>query len=209
MKKLTLKIKNKVKLDKNLTIFLFVLLIIGIISGSIFAGILNESDKILVDQHLNSFLTNIEVGQVDYFSIFKSNLISSLFNSIIIWLLGMSIIGIIVIVVMFFSSSFILGFTIGSVISTFGFKGCLFALIYSFPFEIINLLMLLILVMYAMSFSFKLIFSIFKKQTVNFKLIINRYTIILLITLGINIINTLYNSYLMPNIIKSVINFIR
>lgn len=207
--KIIAKIKNKVNMDKNLSIFLFVLLIVGIISGSIFASILNSSDKILVNEHLNSFLTSIEQNNLDYFSTFKNNLGQELLNTIIIWLLGISVIGLPIIIIMYFSTNFILGFTIGCIISTFKFKGCLFALIYTFPFEIINILVLMLLVMYSMSFSFKMIYSVIKKKTIDFKLMINKYLIILIISIITNIISVIYNSYLFPIILKSLITFIR
>jgi stage II sporulation protein M len=209
MKKIVTKVKNKVKLDKNLSVFLFVLLIVGLISGSIFASILNDSDKFLVTEHLNSFLTNIEQNKLDYLTTFKNNLLEHLLNTIIIWLLGISVIGLPIIIVMYFSKSFILGFTIGCIINTFKFKGVLFALIYTFPFEIINILVLMLLVMYSMSFSFKMIYSVFKKKTIDFKIIINKYLIILIISIISNIISCIYNSYLLPIIMKSLITFIR
>lgn len=207
--KIIAKIKNKVNLDKNLSIFLFVLLIVGIISGSIFASILNSSDKILVNEHLNSFLTSIEQNNINYIETFKNNLYQDLLNTIIIWLLGISVIGLPIIIIMYFSNNFILGFTIGCIISTFKVNGCLFALIYTFPFEIINILITMLLVMYSMSFSFKMIYSVLKKKTIDFKFMINKYVIILGITLISNLITVIYSSYLFPNILKSLITFIR
>lgn len=209
MKKIITTVKNKVKLDKNLSLFLFIILVIAIIIGSIFAGILNNSDKILVSEHLNSFLTSIEDNKLDYFVTLKNNLTQDLLNTILIWLLGISIIGLPIIVIMYFSSSFLLGFTIGCIINTFKLKGCLFALIYAFPFEIISILVLMLLVMYSMSFSFKMIYAVFKKKTIDFKIMINKYLIILVISIITNIINALYSTYILPNILKSIITFIR
>lgn len=209
MKKVITKFKNKVKLDKNLSIFLIILLIIGLIAGSIFSSILNTSDKILVNEHLNSFLTNIEQNKINTLETFKNNFFQDLFNSILIWLLGISVIGLPIIIIIYFSSSFILGFTIGSIITTFKLKGCLFAFIYVFPFEIINLLVFMLLVMYSMTFSFKMIYSVLKKKTIDFKIMINKYLIILFITIIINLVTAIYNSYFLPIIIKSLIKFIR
>jgi len=209
MKKIIYKIKSRIKVDKELSIFLFILLIIGIISGSVFASILNNSDKILVTEHLNSFLTNIQNNTIDPFKSFINNLSQDLLYTIIIWLLGISIIGLPIIILMYFSSNFILGFIIGCILNTFKTKGFLLALIYTFPFEIISLLTLTLLVMYAMSFSFKLIYSVLKKKSIDFKIMINKYLIILAISVIINIITAIYNSYALPNIIKSLITFIR
>lgn len=203
------KLKNKVKLDKNLFVFLIVLLLVGIIAGGVFVTILNNSDKTLVNEYINSFVDNIENGQVDYLFVIKNNLITNISYVLIIWLLGISIIGLPIIVIMYFFKIFTLGFTIGSIILSFKFKGVLFALIYAFPAQIFIILALLLLTMYAMSFSFKLIITIFKKKTMDFRLIMNKYFKILLICLIGVIIMSLYDAYVMPNIVKTIISFIR
>lgn len=207
--KLISKFKNRLKVDKELSLFLIILLIIGIISGSIFASILNNSDKILISEHLNTFLTSIENNNLDYITSFKNNITSELLFTIIIWLLGISIIGLPIIIIMYFSTNFILGFTVGSIITTFKIKGCLFALIYVFPSEILKTLSQILLVMYSMSFSFKLFYSVIKKKNIDFKIMINKYLIILAICISVNIITSLYNTFLLPKIIKSIITFIR
>ena len=62
--------------------------------------------------------------------------------------------------------------------------------------------------MYAMSFSFKLIYVIFKKQILDFKLVMNRYLKIFILVLIITFAMTLYDTFLMPKIIKLIIPFI-
>ncbi len=209
MKKVIHTVKSKIKLDKNLIIFLLVLLLVGLISGSIFSTILNSSDELLVNEHLNTFLTNIENNTLDYFNAFKSNFITNILQVILIWLLGISVIGLPIIIFIYFSKTFILGFTIGCILNTFKLRGILFATIYIFPFEVINVIITAILVMYSISFSIKMIYSVFKKKTVDFKFMINKYLIILFICLFSNLINSIYSSYVIPNILKNLISFIR
>ncbi|MBE6149915.1 MAG: hypothetical protein E7170_04265 [Firmicutes bacterium] len=207
--KMISRFKNRLKVDKELSLFLIILLVIGIISGSIFSSILNNNDKTLVTEHLNTFLTSIENNNLDYINSFKNNITTELLYTAIIWLLGISIIGLPIIIIMYFSSNFILGFTIGSIITTFKLKGCLFAFIYVFPSEILKIISQILLVMYSMSFSFKLFYSVIKKKNIDFKLMINKYLTILGICIVVNIITSLYNTFLLPKIIKSIITFIR
>ncbi len=203
------KLKVKVKLDKKILLFLLILLIIGITVGSIFVTILNQSDKSLVSEHLNDFLNNVEENKLDFSLALKNNLINNVLYVLIIWLLGISVIGLPIIIFMFFSKTFILGFSLGAIISTFKTKGILFGLIYTFPGQVISLLFLILLVMYSMSFSFKMIYLIFKKKTLDFKIVMNKYFKILFIVLIIIILMSLYDTYLMPRLIKSIITFIR
>ena len=63
--------------------------------------------------------------------------------------------------------------------------------------------------MYAMTFSFKLIYAIFKKKTIDFKLLINKYTSILFICLITIILTNLYDTFAVPNLIKMLLPIIR
>ena len=203
------KLKIKVKLYKKILLFLLILLIIGITVGSIFVTILNQSDKSLVNEHLNDFLNSVEGNKLDFSLVLKNNLVSNILCVLIIWLLGISVIGLPIIIFMFFSKTFILGFSVGAIISTFKTKGILFSLIYTFPGQVISLLFLILLVMYSMSFSFKMIYLIFKKKTLDFKIVMNKYFKVLLVVLIAIILMSLYDTYLMPRLVKSVITFIR
>lgn len=209
MKKVISKVRNKVKLDKNLLLFFIILLFIGIVVGSVFVVMLNKADQTLIQEYLNGFLDNIQNNKIDYFLVLKNNLWNIVLFISVIWLLGISVIGLPVIVVMFFTKAFLLGFSIGSIIFTYKFKGILFALIYVFPGQVISLLACLILAMYAVSFSMKLIYALIKKKTIDFKYMINRYLLIFLITFTIVVIMSLYDTYLMPRLVHSILSIIR
>ena len=200
--------KLKIKINKKIFVFLFVLMLMGIIAGSIFTTILNSSDKELVINHLNEFIDNINNNRLDYLFALKNNLITNISYVILIWLLGISVIGLPIIIIMFFTKCFILGFSVGAILTTFKLKGILVSLVYVFPGQVISLLFLLLLMMYSMSFTFKMIYAILKKKSIDFKLIMNKYFKILLIVLGTIILMSLYDTYLMPRLIKLLIPFI-
>ena len=200
--------KLKIKINKKIFVFLFVLMLMGIIAGSIFTTILNSSDKELVINHLNEFIDNINNNKLDYLFALKNNLITNISYVILIWLLGISVIGLPIIIIMFFTKCFILGFSVGAVLTTFKLKGILVSLAYVFPGQVISLLFLLLLMMYSMSFTFKMIYAILKKKSIDFKLIMNKYFKILLIVLSVIILMSLYDTYLMPRLIKLLIPFI-
>lgn len=200
--------KLKIKINKKIFVFLFVLMLMGIIAGSIFTTILNSSDKELVINHLNEFIDNINNNKLDYIFALKNNIITNISYVILIWLLGISVIGLPIIIIMFFTKCFILGFSVGAVLTTFKLKGILVSLVYVFPGQVISLLFLLLLMMYSMSFTFKMIYAILKKKSIDFKLIMNKYFKILLIVLSVVILMNLYDTYLMPRLIKLLIPFI-
>ena len=203
-----MKLKNNIKLDKNLLIFLIVLLVVGIISGSLFVTLLSNSDKVLVTEYLNNFLDKLSNHQLDYLYVFKNSIISNVILVIFIWLLGISVIGLPVMLALYFYKSFILGFSVGSIIANYHFKGIVFGIIYAIG-QAILIFGLIVLLIYAMSFSFKIINCILKKKPLDFRLIINKYAFILGIIIVMTLIGCIYNSYLMPIILSSLVNIIR
>ena len=54
-----------------------------------------------------------------------------------------------------------------------------------------------------------MIYLIFKKKTSDFKIVMNKYFKVLLVVLIAIILMSLYDTYLMPRLVKSVITFIR
>lgn len=198
MKKIVNKLKFKVQYDKKLVLFLIIITVIGILTGSLLVTKLSIDDFNLVSSHLNDYLNNID--SLDNLLLLKNNSIN-IIAILLIWLLGISVIGLPIIILIYFIKSFVIGFSVGSIIAVFKTKGILFALAY-IPGEVINLIVYLILTMFAIAFSFKLIISIIKKKSIDFKFLINKYFKVLIYSLVILVLTSLYNAYLMPNIIK-------
>ncbi len=203
MKKILDKFKLKIKIDKRILIFFITLIIVGLVMGIVLASVLSENDKLLVGQHLNDFIKIVESNELDKLTTLKNNVLTTLLYVIGIWLLGISVIGIPIIIGMFFVKCFIIGFSIGSIFISFGFKGSLFALFYAFPSSILTIISLLVLSVYAISFSTFLIYSILNKKTIDFKIMINKYLIVLAVNLGICLLMAVYDTYIMPLLIQN------
>lgn len=207
MKKYLDKLKRNIKINKTLFVFLTVLVIVGLASGALFASILSETDKKIVSDYLNNFIINIKNNNVSQNLI--DTLTCNLGISIIIWIVGISIIGIILIIPLIYIKSFILGFTIAEIIINFKINGILLSLTYIIPNQIINILVYIIISSYSIMISYKMIKSMKNKNNFNFKNIMNRYTYILIFSLIILFITSLYEVYVLPNILKLAIKFIK
>ena len=186
-----------IKIDKKILLFLLILGIVGIIAGSIFVCIINNSDKLIIKEYLLDFVNNNSI-------LIKNNLINNLFCILLIWVLGMSVIGLPFILILYFYKTFVLGFSIGSILYVYNTKGILFSLVYIIPSQIIYFFFIIILMIYSISFSLKLIEGIFFKKNINFKLIFNKYFIIFIILLIIGILVSLYDSYILPYLINLI-----
>ena len=189
--------------EKKKYLFIISIAVIGIFIGIVFANVINKADKILVEDKLTTYFLNIKDNKnINYFG----NLLNSFLNNnlylIIIWLLGLSIIGIVLNNFIIFFKSFVIGFSIGSIINVYLYKGIIGALIYIFPHHIINILVYVVLIYHANNFSIKLFKTLFLKQDNKIKELMPKYLKILLYCFIALSISALLETFLSPFIIK-------
>lgn len=196
------KIWDNLKISKQMLYFLLIITIIALISGSLFSIILDSSDKSLLKESLNTYILNIKQNNIDIFKSFFHLILSETLSISLIWLLGISVIGLPIILFLYFSNTFILGFTIGGLVVNYKFKGLLFSILSTFPHQLINIGIYTILVAYALNISLKILNSIVFKQVLDFKKIINKYIVIGVFSILAIIITTTYETLILPNIIK-------
>lgn len=205
MKKMWDKFKSIFTINKKLLVFLSIISVIAIIAGSILVVLLSNEDKTLTMNYINTYFENISNNKLDYVNALKNSLISNILFVLMIWLLGISVIGVPVIIIMYFSKVFTLGFSISTIISMFKAKGCLYAFLYVFPHHIISLITYVYLITYAIAVSIKLLNAFIKKKSIDFKPIINKYKLVLGVSLIIVIIMSLLEIFLSPFLMKFVL----
>lgn len=195
------KVKRKYKSNKIIINFLLITVLIGVVFGSILVLMLNENDKLMIKDYIIDYSNSFN-SKIDFFNIFKNSLFSNLIYILLIWILGISIIGIPVSIFICFFKGFIIGFSLSSFIYTFKFKGLILGVLTNLP-SILNLLIIVVLSIYSLKFSYVLIRILLKKVTINFKNIIKIYTLILLISIGYIFITSIVETFL-PLLLKSL-----
>lgn len=205
MKKVTDKFKITIKHNKKIIFFLGIIAVIAIIFGSLFSVMLNESDKNLTLEYINNFFENIKNNNLNYILALKNGSISSLGFILIVWLLGVSIIGMPIVLFMYFSKFFVIGFSISSIIKGYGLKGCLLSFAYIFPHHIIYIIVYTILTVYSIKMSIKLISTIIKKDKIDFKPIVNKYLLVLLLSVIIAVLTLLFEVFITPKFINLIL----
>lgn len=203
------KLKKKIYINKNLFVFLLGIIIIGIASGTIFSIMINNQDKILVKEYLETFMDNIVNERLNSKNTLLNTIILKEGYVLLLWALGISIFGIILDLPLLFIKSFILGFSVGSIIINFKLKGILIMLLYIMPHHIINILIYILIAAYSIMLSYRIIKSIKNKQTLNFKTIIIKYRYILLFSVTIIFFTSLYETYIMPKMLKFILILIK
>lgn len=186
------------KRQKIIYLILIGLAIISIITGILFIFTLNKDNTSLINQSIDNYFNN----EINYLSSFFKSIFNNFSYILVMWILGISIIGIPLILFMFIFKSFLLGFSISSIISTYGIKGFLYIIIYLIPNKLIFLIVLLLISFYSISFSIKLLKSFFTKKTIDFKVSIAKYLKILLISLIITLFISLYDGVISIYLLK-------
>ena len=205
MKKIWDKTFKKIHTNKHMLVFLFTLLFMAVLFGSFFATKLSTNDLEEIKSSLDTFFSMTKQNKLNPLPAFFQSFGANMMFTIAIWILGISVIGAPLMIVLFFMKAFTLGFTIASMIKIYHLKGLLYSLIYIFPHQVINLLVFIFFIMFSMSLSITLFQALLKKKTVDFSKVMNRYVFILAITIGILIITSLLEIYLMPFLFRMVV----
>ena len=189
--------------EKKKYLFLISIIVIGIVLGIVFSNILNNNDKVLVEEKLTSYFTNIKDNRdLNYFSNFLNSFLNNNFSLIITWILGLSIIGLVCNLFMLFFKGFTVGFSIGSIINIYLYKGIVGSVLYVFPHILINLFVFLVLVYYANNFSIKLFKVLFLKKEFKFQDTMKKYLKILLYSFILLLVSSILETFLSPFIMK-------
>ena len=202
---------NKVKLidiilpNKRINFFIITVLILGIISGSLFLMMTTDADKSSVINQIGSFFSNISTDSVDSGLAFKNSLIINYLFVFIIWGLGLSMIGVVINLFLTFLKGFLVGFSVGALFLTYSYKGVLASVLYVFLGQIFNIGVVVVLTIYSVMFSLNL-FKIITKGGNN-RLMLKRYIVILMFCIIISFISSILEVYLFPSILKLVVKY--
>ena len=196
MKKLILEIKQN-KLLLLLTILAIVFTIIGIF----FPAILTEANKELIKNNIIKFINKIDNNEINYLSALFYSSWNNILVTFILWILGISLIGIPFIIIIYIFKCFLTGFSFTSILITYGVKGSITAMIYSIP-NTLNSFGSLLLSYYALSLSITIYKCIFKRENKNWSTITKQYIKLGIFFLLYTIIISVIESYIIPNILR-------
>ena len=198
------KAKFKLKFDvlnkKTYFIFLISLFLIGLTSGIVFFILLINSGKEEIVNNVNSYFTLSD--NYNYLSILLDSIKNNFSNVILLWLLGISVIGIFIIIFLYFIEGFSIGFIISSIFYSFKYKGIVGSILYLFPGKLLYLLIIFILTFFAGIFSFNLIKNIIKKEEQTLNIYFRKYLKILGLCLAFALLISFLETFITPLMIK-------
>lgn len=208
MKKVMDKVFNLVKFDKRYVFFSLIIVLTGIIFGSLFIVIINKNDKSLVVEYINQFINNIKGNDLNYINTLINTLLLNNIIIIIMIILGISCILVPINIFILFYKSFIIGFSISGFILSFKLKGLVLSIIYVFPHLLLNILILSILTAFTLKLSINLIKNIIRRKKCNLNLYLKKYKYVIIMFVFLISISSLYETYIVPYLLKKLIVFL-
>ena len=204
MKKIINYLTETIKKERSLLIFTTIIFIIGIVVGSLFINLITKDDKNLLISQVELFFNSIKKLNNSVFgiNIFLKELLDNGLQLFIIFVLGISMIGIPAVIVILFFKGFMLGTTLGTIILKFKLKGILGCLLYVFPVMILNIIVYIYFSFFAVHVSIKFLKALIKKENLNFRTFLGKYILTFLISILCMTILCLLDAFLTPLILK-------
>lgn len=204
MKKIIKYLNETIKKEKNILIFILITFFLGLILGSLFINFITEDDKKLLVEQLELFFSNVKNLTKDVFGIkvFSGEILNNEFQLFIIFVLGISMIGLPVVIIIMFFKGFMLGTTLATIILKYQFKGIIGSFLYVFPCYIFNIIIYIFISFFAVHASIKFLKALLKKNNLNFKSFFGRYLLSFIISMFFMFIVCLLDAYLTPVLLK-------
>lgn len=196
------------KENTSIYLFVIVLLFMGVIFGAIVVNSLHEELKQDLQFYLNQFFTQVDKDKIGKpHVVFRESYFSQLMYIGIIWLLGISIIGLPIILILLFLKGVVVGFTVGFLVDQMGTGGFFLAVVSVLPQNIIVIPIYVLISTIAIGFSIQLIKQLFiKKNTESIFPDLVKYTFIFLLVGIILMLSSAIEGYVSPKLMKIVIN---
>ena len=184
-----------------------VIFLIGIVIGVIFINNVSENQGLEINNYITSFISSLkENNEINNFVLLKDSIKKNVVLATILWFMGSTVIGISIVYLIVAFRGFCLGYTISSMIATFGlWKGILFILSTIFLQYIIFIPCIIALSVSGM----RLHNSIMKdRRKENIKLEVLRHTVFCAFILVFMIISSFIEVFVSKNILINIVKYL-
>ncbi|WP_242942464.1 stage II sporulation protein M [Proteiniborus sp. DW1] len=196
--------------DNFILYFLLVLaLMIGISAGAITINVLNEEQSHSLIGFLDSFFQVLSKEKIDSFILLRHSIVNNLQTIVLIWILGITVIGLPIVIFIVVLRGFIVGFTVGFLINELGFKGFAFSMLTILPQNIFVIPGLIALAVLSINFSLKVVTSK-TKRNLKFCFLseLTSYSISTAILSLLIIVGSLVEAYITPVFMKLLLGYV-
>ncbi len=194
---------------KRLPVFTFIVVvfILGISFGAIAVKTVDYSTKQNLFNYFNDFMQGYNEIEYDRGSLVSESIKFNLFNIFMIWAFGISVIMMPLITLLIFFKGFVLGFTVGFLVSEYSLKGIVLAISAVFFQNVLIIPSYIMAAVMAVSLSIRIIKYYRNRAKLSFEDFLAyslEMTMLALITLG----GALLETYISPLLLKLVLRII-
>lgn len=176
----------------------------GIVMGIYSVRYMGGFEKSDLLSYIKNFSTTINSGSIDYKSILLETIKSNIPMLLVVWFLGLTMIGIPVILIIDIVKGFTIGFSISFIINGMGIKGMWFSLLGVLPQNIIYVPCIIFASVLAMEFSL----MILKDRSTNIWFRITSYSFSFMLVLVFMFVGFIMEAYVTPNMVKFIVSSI-
>lgn len=193
----------------NLVLYFFIILLflIGVVLGALAVKTLAEEQKAELITYLKVFIQGLQNSQdigVGSGELVKQAVLNNIKAVILIWLLGLTVIGVPVILFVVFTRGFVIGFTVGFLANEYVLRGILFAAASVIPHNIFIVPAIMVIAVSGVSFSLLIVKNKLRPHRLNLAYECMAYTSVAVLMLCIVIIGGLVEGYVTPVFMKTV-----
>lgn len=196
---------------KNFPLIFFVIFIfvVGVIFGSLAIRTLDGTKRLEMLDFLSNFFSGLVNNLADQTTVnFWDSVFLNLKISFFMWILSLSIIGIIGIPILVFLRGFVIGFTVGFLVKELGLQGMIFALASILPQNLLIIPATIFSAVLAIAFGITLLKSLLAKRQINLGYNLLNYTFLMILMGGALVIASLVETFITPALMELVARFV-
>ena len=199
-------IKNHISTNRNGYIFLLAAFVLGISAGAFTVNGLNSMQRDELSNYLQGFLQLFGNQSVKSSELFTLGLAENLKMIGLLWILGVTIIGLPFIFIILGVKGFITGFSSGFIINVLGTKGILFTCLALLPKEIIIVPCLIAIGVNGINFSTRIAKnkSVQEDQKIGLKSAFVSYSFVTLVFTCVIITGIVFDAYITPVLVRII-----
>jgi len=194
----------------SIFLFIVVLFLMGVIFGAIVVNSMSITQKEDLFYYLSQFFGQVSDNKVaDDNDLFLQSFFHNSKFIGLMWILGISIIGLPVILILLFIKGMVVGFTVGFLVSQMGWKGFMLAFVSILPQNLIIIPVFIMMAAFSVIFSIRMIKRQFmKKYAQPIMPLFKRYIITLVAAVIFISAASCIEAYLSPWLMKTIISTI-
>jgi stage II sporulation protein M len=182
---------------------------IGISIGAFTVKALDDVQKQALIKYLQGFFQILTSKKVDSLVVLKQSAKNNLQTVFVLWILGITVIGIPITLLIIGIRGFIIGFTVGFLLDGLGIKGFFFTILAILPQNLIIIPCIIGISVISVNFSVMLIKDrLAKRWTRNYWEKFFSYSLFIVVVLGISVCGSLIEAYITPIFIKLLSSYL-